>query len=291
MPCKNQSPPGASARPVLKFLASTLSKLFPDPPAPAPHPLRTERWDHPVFGPLVRDPDEAERGYHRAYWLHFRRFEWLRALAYSWPRGREPIVCRSPEAVQNWRDRPEQLVHTYRDFNTLYCLGIDHGVFDVTFPCLDDGREISSACEKLWQFFLQNEEVISRRVMDAMRRYASWLHQEDIGFWDECEHVPPPEPGSLAWLATVVEFRGMSFYPSERASAILLSWAPEWDPEHGCEMILFEGMPVFIDCWSEVNDLLEEPRSRRAKPHARSMWEIDEEHAAYRRFIRMATIG
>jgi hypothetical protein len=124
--------------------------------------------------------------------------------------------------------------------------------------------------------------------MDAMRRYASWLHREDMGFWGESEHVPPPEPGSLAWLVTVVEFGGMSFHASEKAPVILLTWGPEWDPEHGCEMIVFEGVPVFIDCWSEVHDLLDEPRSRWVKPNARSKGETDEEHAAYVRYIASA---
>lgn len=285
MTCKNQSSPGSSARSVLKFLTSTVSKLIPDPPAPEPRPLRTERWDHPALGALVRNPDEAEQAYHRPCWIHFRRFEWLRVLAYSRPIGREPIVCRAQEAVQNWLEQPENLVHTYRDGNTSYSLGLNHGVFDVTFPCLEDGREISPACESLWHFFLQNEESISHRVMDAMRRYASWLHREDMGFWDECEHVPPPEPGSLAWLATVVEFRSMSFHPSKKAPVILLHWNPEWDPEHGCEMILFEGIPIFIDCWSEVNDLLEDPRW--IKPGTRSKWETDEEHAAFVRYLTL----
>lgn len=199
--------------------------------------------EHAVLGRLVNDcVDES--------WLLFRRFPHL--AAYCWAsssssyRGHQRLPARMTDEAQAWETRPEGLARICTATGQAAALH-SLGVFGVHFDFeLDDqadacDRSITDAQMAAYQAFLEDEEAICKRVIEALLRYQGWLLSWDEYSFKTIWEIPVAE--DAAGLEKTMEFSSVRIprCSAGGVSPLVFHFYGEWDKEYGVSIVVYRG--------------------------------------------------
>ncbi len=157
--------------------------------------------------------------------------------------------------VENWPQHIGELSRICRN-STVHAALQSLGVYEVSVAVPPNGGVPGEAQAAAYRHFLDHEEAVCRNVVEALLRYYRFARQE-LPDWFEDEDYP--EDISVAELPTYVRFDGIRIPcgSSNGVSPITLAWDPDWDPEHGLQMILFRDQVLAIG--SDLDSILEAP--------------------------------
>src|SRR5262249_6232142 len=135
------------------------------------------------------------------------------------------------------------------------------GVYEVSVAVPKSGGGPSDAQTAAYRHFLDHEEAVCGNVVDALLRYYRFAHQE-LPDWFEGEDYPTDM--SMEALPKYVRFDGIrvSRHSAGGLSPMTLTWDPDWDLEHGLQMMLWRDQVIGIG--SDIDALFEAPATNRA---------------------------
>lgn len=191
---------------------------------------------HPVFGTLV--PDQWDTNL-----LTFRQFPEMKLFWHPDPDN--AVRCledRERAWVQDWQRHTAELARVCRNGDVHSALQ-SLGVYEVTVQAGKDGQP-SPEQVATYQFFLQHEAAFCRNMLDALLRY--YRHARDAApdwFGDDF-----PNANTVEELAPLVRFDGIGIgrRPANGFCVVSTGWDPDWDPEHGLQMIHYRDQVLEI---------------------------------------------
>ena len=195
-----------------------------------------------TFGPLVPDAWND-----KLFTLH--RFSKLSAFK---SKRKPSLEANERRWVDAWEDHLAELAKVVRKFGVRAALHTKD-VFEVYVQVKDDDGP-SNEQATTYRNFVELEDVISDRVIDALIRYYH-IAREEVP--DAFEEDDPPVT-NLSDLVKVVEFDCMTVRNGvvDGLCPIVLSWRPDWDEEHGLRVLVYDGQVVLIGT-DEVSDAVD----------------------------------
>lgn len=207
--------------------------------------MKLKPMDHPVAGRLL--PDQWGDSL-----MCFRRISALKMFA---PEHAKEVFEQLEPAertlLESWRETPKELVENCRDmglYTGLWSLGVCEVCFDKTAEATPSDEQIAAL-----KYFQEHEESIGKNVANAMLRYYQIVRAADEGWFDNND-CPPAK--TLEELGPLVTLDGLTFTRNscEGQAVIVVTWDPEWDPEHGLSMVVWKDQVVGIGV-EDVYDL------------------------------------
>ncbi|MBT6153145.1 MAG: hypothetical protein HOL01_17425 [Planctomycetaceae bacterium] len=206
---------------------------------------------HPVLGNLVPDQWNDEL-------LTFREFPHMKPFWYpDRDRALTNLEQNQRQWVENWRDHTADLSPVCRD-GLVHAALQSFGVYEVTLRVTeDDGGVPIEPQVAAYRYFSEHEERICRNVSDALLRYYRLCRKVCPDWFDDEDY---PDDPTIEQLGRLVAFDGFSITrcSSGGMSALRLGWDPDWDPEHGLVMAVFQDQVLALGT-DDVDELLHAP--------------------------------
>lgn len=177
--------------------------------------------------------------------MTFRQFPYMRPFWYPDRDGAfGNLSPQHREWVEHWQDHTAELAKVCRNVD-VYAALQSLGVYEIYVESPgDEATPPSDSRAAAYRYFNENEERICRNVTDALLRYYRVARRELPDWFDDDD----PDDSGVEQLGKMVGFDGFSIAPSSSGglSPLRLVWDPDWDPEHGLLMAVFQDQVLAI---------------------------------------------
>ncbi len=199
--------------------------------------MKLKPIDHPVAGRLL--PDQWGDSL-----MCFREISGLKVFAPKHAKEAfQNLDADERKLVESWRQTPKELVENCRDmglYTGLRSLGVCEVGFEKTGDVLPSDEQIAAL-----KYFQANEAAVCKNIANALLRYYQVARAADEDWFDnnDCPAVQTVEE-----LGPLVTLDGVSFTRSscEGQAVLMIAWDPEWDQEHGLNMVVWKDQVVGI---------------------------------------------
>ena len=158
--------------------------------------------------------------------------------------------------IENWRENIEKILPIYTQIDVINNLRA-MGVYEISANLKEGRTDLSLSQKKSISHYLLSEERICENAFSALIRYFSNLDKEEVYFYEEL-----PEKLTKDNIGKYVEFDGVSFSTDVVEDHVLfqMAWRPDWDIEHGLNMLFYKEEVIMMGK-EEIRLMLDYPAS------------------------------
>jgi len=158
--------------------------------------------------------------------------------------------------IENWAENIEKILPIYSQFDIIDNLRA-MGVYETSANLEEGCTDLSSSQKKSISHYLLSEKRICENAFSALIRYISNLDKEEVYFYEEL-----PEKLTKDNIGKYVKFDGVSFSTHVVEDHVLfqMAWRPDWDMEHGLNMLFYKEEVIMMGK-EEIRLMLDSPAS------------------------------